>query len=328
MKQDVLVPSNIRQRLGLALIAGIAASCLGSVGFVQAGGVRHQDGAHLAPNGRGSGEHDATGEVERNARIFATTSTNGILYHGGPVMLGTVNMYYIWYGAWSPTDTAQPLLTSLARNIGGTPYFNINRTYHDATAAAVSGAVNFGGATADPGSQGTALTDVAVRNVVANALANRTLPADPNGVYFVLTSKEVRETSGFCTQYCGWHTQGTINGKSIKYSFVGNPQQQCPSACSAQSVSPNGNLGADAMASVIAHELAESVSDPNLNAWFDQTGNENADKCAWTFGATKVTPRGAHYNITWLDKTTSVATNWLLQQNWLNANGGKCTLVN
>ena len=24
--------------------------------------------------------------------------SNGIDYHGGPVMLGTVNMYYIWYG--------------------------------------------------------------------------------------------------------------------------------------------------------------------------------------------------------------------------------------
>ena len=26
--------------------------------------------------------------------------SNGINYHGGPVMLGTVNVYYIWYGSW------------------------------------------------------------------------------------------------------------------------------------------------------------------------------------------------------------------------------------
>ena len=37
---------------------------------------------------------------------------------------------------------------------------------------------------------------------------------------------------------------------------------------------------ADAMASVLAHELEESTSDPDLNAWYDSKRNENADKCA------------------------------------------------
>src|SRR5437868_1286083 len=27
--------------------------------------------------------------------------SNGISYRGGPVMLGTVNVYFIWYGNWS-----------------------------------------------------------------------------------------------------------------------------------------------------------------------------------------------------------------------------------
>jgi len=40
------------------------------------------------------------------------------------------------------------------------------------------------------------------------------------------------------------------------------------------------------MVSVMAHELEETISDPNLNAWYDSTGAENADKCAWTFGTT------------------------------------------
>ncbi|MDT5294114.1 MAG: hypothetical protein QOJ76_994, partial [Acidobacteriota bacterium] len=31
-------------------------------------------------------------------------------------------------------------------------------------------------------------------------------------------------------------------------------------------------------------ELEEATSDPDLNAWFDSAGAENADKCAWTFG--------------------------------------------
>jgi hypothetical protein len=48
------------------------------------------------------------------------------------------------------------------------------------------------------------------------------LPKDTNGVYFVLTSADVNETSGFRTQYCGWHARGTIAGSDIKYAFIGN----------------------------------------------------------------------------------------------------------
>ncbi len=38
------------------------------------------------------------------------------------------------------------------------------------------------------------------------------------------------------------------------------------------------------MLSVLMHELEEAVTDPDLNAWYDSAGAENADKCAWTFG--------------------------------------------
>src|SRR5438094_9693475 len=55
---------------------------------------------------------------------------NGIVYHGGPVMLGTTNIYYIWYGNWSG-NTATTILTNLAQSIGGSPYFNINTTYYN-----------------------------------------------------------------------------------------------------------------------------------------------------------------------------------------------------
>ena len=32
--------------------------------------------------------------------------------------------------------------------------------------------------------------------------------------------------------------------------------------------------------------LEETATDPDLNAWYDRRGYENADKCAWTFGTT------------------------------------------
>jgi hypothetical protein len=140
----------------------------------------------------------------------------------------------------------------------------------------------------------------------------------------VLTSADVNETSGFCTQYCGWHSHGSIAGLDVKYAFVGNPDR-CPSACSMQSIGPNGNAGADAMASIIAHELEEATTDPDLNAWYDSRGQENADKCAWTFGATSTAGNGAKYNM-YLPPSGSAARPYLIQQNWVNAAGGYCAV--
>src|SRR5207237_6355317 len=146
----------------------------------------------------------------------------------------------------------------------------------------VSDLVSLAGSTTDSYSQGIALSDAGVEAVVASAISSGRLPKNTNAVYFVLTSADVNETSGFCTQYCGWHTHGTIGGSDIKYSFVGNPDR-CPASCAAQTVSPNGNAGADGMASIVAHEAQEATTDPDLNAWYDRRGAENADKCDWTW---------------------------------------------
>ena len=154
---------------------------------------------------------------------------------------------------------------------------------------------------------------------MSSALSSGRLPKDTNGVYFVLTSADVNATSGFCTQYCGWHDDGTIAGSNIKYAFVGNPDR-CPSSCAEQTTSPNGNAGADGMASIIAHESEEAISDPDLNAWYDRRGEENADKCAWTFGTTSKASNGSLYNI------TLGGAHYLIQQNWVNSGAGYCAM--
>jgi len=277
------------------------------------------------PNGKGMGTILNPGNGNRDAgqakgaKPGGGGTSNGINYHGGPVILGTVNVYYIWYGNWSG-NSAKTILTEFARAIGGSAYFNINTTYYNGSSAHVSNSVNYAGSVDDSYSLGTTLSDANIQTIVTNAINNNALLKDPNGVYFVLTSDDVAESSGFCTTYCGWHTYGTIANTNIKYAFVGNAAR-CPSACEAQSTSPNGNAGADAMASVIAHELEEAVTDPNLNAWYDTRGYENADKCAWKFGTTSTATNGSKYNIT-LNNTLQ----YLIQQNWVNASGGYCAL--
>ena len=283
------------------------------------------DEEDLVPTGKGWGERaePTPGYVTHgnNGNALGKQSSvtaNGINYHGGTLLLGTTNVYYIWYGNWS-NNTATSILPSLAGGIGGSPYFNINTTYSDGSNHHVSNAVTYAGSVTDNYSLGTALSDANIQTIVGNAIGAGKLPRDTNAVYFVLTSADVNETSGFCTQYCGWHTHGTLGGSDIKFAFVGNPDR-CPSACAAQTKSPNGNAGADAMASIIGHELEESVTDPDLNAWYDRRGYENADKCAWTFGTLHTAANGSKYNM------TLGGSQYLIQQNWVNASGGYCAV--
>ncbi len=237
-----------------------------------------------------------------------------ITNHGGPVM-GTPNVYLIWYGNWNQTNgtdtaTGQQIIRDFVHGLSNSPYYIINASYGTPT-----GSVNLKTEYTDSYSQTSRLSDAKVQAVVSNAIASGKLgPADVNGLYFVLTSSDVSESSGFCTRYCGWHTAGTIAGKNIKYSFVGNAAR-CLSACAAQTVGPNNNAGVDGLVSVLAHELEETNTDPNPNSgWADSSGAENGDKCAWTFGANPQGPANAQYNMT-LQTIAGATRNFLVQRN-------------
>lgn len=227
--------------------------------------------------------------------------TPAITYHGGPLIPVPV-IYYIWYGNWNQSNgsdnpAGQQILRDFAHNIGGSPYFKINTSY-SAGGYSITGGAVFGGEATDTGSKGTRLSDSGVLSVVSSAISSGKLPYDPNGVYFVLSSSNVSESSGFCTRYCGWHTSGNTTSGHVRYSFVGNANR-CLNACAAQTTGPNGNAGVDGMISVVAHELEETTTDADpASGWVDSQGAENADKCAWTFGQSTLLPSGAYYNVT------------------------------
>jgi hypothetical protein len=117
--------------------------------------------------------------------------------------------------------------------------------------------------------RGATLSDTAVRALVADAMAPDApgaLVYDASAMYIVLTSADVALSSGFCTSYCGWHTRGSVLGRNTRFGFVGNAAR-CPTACAGltQGTAPNGNLGADAMASILMHEIVEVLTDPDLD---------------------------------------------------------------
>jgi len=271
----------------------------------------------MVPSGKGYGI-PSPNVVEGDPN--AVVQGNGINWHGGSIIPNTVNVYYIWYGNWKggpkPSDspTTVQLLQTFARGIGATPFFNILTTYGDTTDN-VTGNVHFAKQTTMlTYPNGKNLTDASILKIVSGAL-----PSDTNGVYFVFTTSDVNETSGFCTSYCGWHTNGTVNGADIKYSFIGNPDR-CPTSCEGQSKGPNSDNGADGIANIMSHELSEATTDPDLSAWWQTaTGEEVGDLCAWKWGTLLGGTLGnGGYNETFGGK------NWFLQMEWENSRKGGC----
>ena len=137
----------------------------------------------------------------RQKAAQSTTTSNGILYWGGPVMnlpSGT-NVYFIWYGDWS-VPGAKQILTDFTQRLGGSPYYNINTTYYDYSKTGqqnpVFNKVNYVASVNDNYSMGQSLSNFDVDQLVANHTGTD-LPIDENGVYFVLTSADVNEEA-FC----------------------------------------------------------------------------------------------------------------------------------
>lgn len=239
-------------------------------------------------------------------------------YYGGAVMTGPVKVYVIWYGDWASRTKRRAVITDFLAHLTS-PYWNINRTY-PAPSGLTVGSLAFGGQAEDKGSVGTKnLTDAQIQKVVASAITAKSLPKDPKGVYLVLTSSAVTKV-GFLTEYCGWHSYARIAGAAIKFGFIGDPSGPKVRNCSPQSVSPNGDVGADAMASTIYHELDEAVTDPTMRGWHTARGEENADRCAWTYG--KVYKVGAA-----MANMKLGGRDYLIQTNWVNGLSARCALA-
>jgi hypothetical protein len=249
-----------------------------------------------------------------------------IKYQGGPLVTRTANIYLIWYGEWAGNN-APNILVDFIVSLSGSPYYNINTTYYDASGAPASNGLVYGGSVGDLYSRGPSLSESDIQEVIAASVLNAQLPLDPNGIYLVLTSADV-SVAGFCTDRCEFHDHFNILGTPVRYAFVGNADR-CPYECAGQFTNqgnllptPNGNLGADAMASWTAHVLSGIVTNPEGKGWLDEQGQENSDRCQSTFGRTYSTANGARANM----RIIYGNRDFLIQQNWVNADQGYCAM--
>jgi hypothetical protein len=281
----------------LVVLLGAAALVTAMAGTVQASASTPAGPARIG----GRAHAMLTRPVQRQAGIGCLgTGSPGCLpvplqYNGGPVEATGSKNYLIF---WEPTGSTvasnyNATLQQFFGDVGGSSLYGVGSQYYQTVSGANQNIANssaVGGmwtdATAYP--SGT-LQDSDVQNEVTKAIQANGWPKGVGDEYFVFLSKGENECmSGSCSfsTYCAYH--GSFGSGSSTVLYAAMPYAGTDlSGCGIQSGSgtPNGP-DTDAEISIASHELMETVTDPLLNAWYDATGAEIGDKCAYTYGST------------------------------------------
>ena len=221
------------------------------------------------------------------------TSSPNLIYHGGPVMTSATEVYPIFWGT-SFTSGVTSGIDTFYGGVGNSNYAKTNTEYtNNNPAQFVSPGVNAHTHVTDTT---TAAPTQAPQTSAILAEVARMYPNPTRNAYYPVYIDQPRGHAG----YCAWHSAGTINGTPVQFAFFFKLDGDA--GCDPQSPT-NQSEGLQALGNVSGHELSEMMTDPQLNAWYDSRGAENADKCAWTFGTNLLDLGG---------------TSWKIQGNWSN----------
>jgi len=264
---------------------------------------------------------------------FGSGGAGNLSYHNGPVMQ-TNHVYTIY---WVPSGysvssayktTVDKFFTDVAAASGATSnVYGIDAQYYDTVGRiAYSSAFN---SSTDSVMDGDALpasgcsdsytsvclTDAQIQAEIRTVINRNGWSTSPTNFFVMLTAQGIGSCSGSScafSQYCAYH------GSSSGLYYANMPYADTvPAACDTNEY-PNKDAAADSEINVLSHEHNETITDQQLNAWYDRRGYENGDKCAWNFGAVSG-PAGAEYNQTINGHT------YYLQQEWNNKISG-CSL--
>ena len=232
------------------------------------------------------------------AKASGGTRTPNMTYHGGAVMTQAVTQAIFWGTSWG-SDTSDKItgIDSLYRGLGGSNYARTNTEYTNSSGTHVGSAVTYNGHVNDPSAASGGGSTSAILAEVQRVITN----PDPSGNgYYPVYTDVPRGSAG----YCAWHSSGTINGIRVQFGFFWKLDGDA--GCDPQDNVNGHSQGLAALANVSGHEFSEMMTDPaSPGAWYDGSGAENGDKCAWTYGGPTVTlPNN---------------TQWKIQGEWSNA---------
>jgi len=256
------------------------------------------------------GVHLTRGEAEGQARAGGRNSSPLLVYHNGPILQTTSAGAIFWGPSWANSTFVTDKITGIDlwyQGVAGTTYARTSDEYRNSTGQPVTAAISYLGHTIDTSITVNGSQTSAILAEACKVLANGGLPAVNNGFYAVYV-----DVPRGRARYCAYHSAGScsVKGSTVPVEFAFFFNLDGDGGCDPGDTSGLHSQGLAALANVTGHELSEARTDPDLNAWYDSSGSENADKCAWSFGAPLL--------------QFSNNTQWKIQGNWSNLafNGG------
>jgi hypothetical protein len=338
--QPVPLPEQLKKYSAPAMsLADIPPTPAEAAGLVPRLTVRHPGGvAHIMDTVAGVAARKAA--AAKQAIPLAAPPV--LMYHGGPIMYPYIQIYTIFWGPPRLQNGSGTAFSAkygqinhyLAAFFGGHALQNIATQYYQTAGSTTTYVQNAGYAAGyyldtspypasgctDSHTPGNCVTDAQIRAEIAKVMSINGWTGGINKIFILFTSWregscfDSSSTSCAYTQYCAYHSFFMQGSTPVIYA---NQPYADTSTCHISGQTwPNGDDG-DLAANTASHEISESITDPLLNAWFDNSGNEIGDLCNFVFGTNTWPGPSAPGNQMWNGVVFE------LQQEWDN-NAGAC----
>jgi hypothetical protein len=272
----------------------------------------------------------------------AAPQTSGTQYYqGGTLQWEPLVVHLIWYAAPGSSwpNSTRALVEQFVDDLQGSAWWNINTHSRDSAGRPATSYVSLGssvvatsaqrrGATWSAGSDKMCFQSV--WNVLQDAINTGLVPDDSHAFYYLMTTGvNCQQVAG---EYYAWHS--TIGrskltaAKDYRFGYGYNIPERLGYGTGwylpgrGFKLTPNGDFVADLTITVLAHELAEHVTDMDGLGHIVVVGDkgfENADMCNAYFGA--VTPdccgfSSSAYVCSCAYNQVMNGHRYLIQQNW------------
>jgi hypothetical protein len=289
----------------------LAALCLPALGFGQAAESSKSAPQDLSKTGgppmlgiRWARGFEPSARL-REARPAGRKNPN-MTYHGGKIMPTAVTQAIFWGTSWGSSSFTGDKITGI-----DTWYFGFNGSNYAKTSDEYNGSNGqVGPATTHQGHviDLTASTSGANTSTILAEVC-RNVDPDPNGDGYYAVYADTKRGHA---SYCAYHSYGTCGGKPVQFAYFFNLDGDA--GCDPQDTSRPQSQGLAALVNVSGHELSEARTDPaSPGAWYDASGEENGDKCAWTFNVPLITfSNGSQWKIQgeWSNKAYNAGTGY------------------
>ncbi|MHB8418130.1 MAG: hypothetical protein ACYDCL_08640 [Myxococcales bacterium] len=233
----------------------------------------------------------------KDAKPHRSSGSPLMTFHGGAVLATAATEAIFWGTSWSSSSFVGDKiggLDSWYEGHGGSHYAEASDEY-TGTDGQVTSSTSYLGHQIDTSAAPSKAPSTST--ILAEVCKQISSPVS-NGYYAVYT-----DTPRGRASYCAWHSYGTCGGVPVQIGFFfdldGDP------GCDPQDTVTGHSQGLAALANVTGHELSEARTDPASGGWYDSSGSENGDKCAWTFDVPFI--------------TLGNGTIWKIQGEWSNA---------